>query len=110
MKFPCPALLLLLAGLAALGGCGRKKRDAQSAPPAFTPAAIEQVTEAEKSPQASLDLLNELLQNWVLRHSKFPQDPQEFVTSGMLPRLPAAPPGKRFLIDARHRRVVLADR
>lgn len=64
---------------------------------------------AEKSPQASLVLLNETLQNWLLRRNSFPADPQEFVAAGMLPRLPVAPPGKRFVVDTQLKRVVLTD-
>ena len=109
MKLARLSALLLVTGLLVTAGCNRKKRAAPSAPPVFTPEAIAQVAEAEKTPQASLELLNELLKNWVLRHANFPQDPQEFVTTGMVPRLPAAPPGKRFVIDAQQRRVVLAN-
>ncbi len=100
-------LLFLLAVVLVAGGC-KKKRDAGSSA-AFTPAAIQQIAEAEKSPEASLDLLNETLKDWVLRKSSYPKDPQEFVTARILPRLPTPPPGKKFVIDAQHVRVVLAN-
>ena len=74
----------------------------------FPPEVIRQVAEAEKSPQASLELLNETLKNWVLRNNNYPKDLQEFVTAGMLPRLPIPPPGKRFVVDPEKRSVVLA--
>ncbi len=70
---------------------------------------MQAVAEAEKSPQTSLDLLNETLKNWVLRKSNYPKDPQEFVTAGILPRLPNPPPGKKFVIDAQRVRVMLAN-
>lgn len=102
--------LLLLAICLAIGsGCGRKKRGSGSGPWTFTPEAIQQVADAEKTPQASLELLNETLKDWVLRKSSYPKDPQEFITAGMLPRLPNPPPGKKFAIDAQHVRVVLAN-
>ena len=54
-------------------------------------------------------MLNELLKDWVLRKNQLPKDAEEFVTAKLLPRLPAAPPGKRFVLDPQQRRFVLAD-
>lgn len=70
---------------------------------------MQQLTEAERTPQASLELLNDLLKDWTLKHASFPKDPQEFVTKGALPRLPVAPPGKKFVIDPQRKSVVLAE-
>lgn len=108
MRFARPALLFLAVCLATVG-CNRKKRGAQAATPQFPPEAVQAVIEAEQSPQASLALLNETLKEWVLRRNQFPKDLNEFVTGGMLPRLPVAPPGKRFVMDVQQRRVVLTD-
>ncbi len=104
------AVVLLAACLAAGAGCNRKRRGGQPPATAFPPEAIQAVVNAEKSPQASLTLLNEALQNWLLRRNSFPADPQEFVAVGMLPRLPVAPPGKRFVVDTQLKRVVLTDK
>lgn len=102
-------MLLLVVCLATGAACNRKKVEPPGPPSTFTPAAIQQVADAEKSPQASLEMLNENLKDWVLRKSVCPKDPQEFVTAGVLPRLPNPPPGKKFIIDAQHIRVVLVN-
>lgn len=107
MRLVRPVLLLLSVCLVAGEGCGRKKRVSPAGPPVFTPEAVQQIVEAEKSPQASLELLNDSLKDWLLRNSKYPKDLQEFVTVGVLPRLPAPPPGKRFAIDTQRACVVL---
>lgn len=109
MRFARTASALLAACLVVGAGCNRRKRSGQPPAPVFPPEAIQQVANAEKSPQASLALLNETLQNWVLRQNRFPTNLQEFVAAGMLPRLPIAPPGKRFVMDTQQKRVVLAD-
>lgn len=109
MKLASPALVFLAVCLAT-GGCNRKKSGAAAAIHQFSPEAVQEVVEAEKSPQASLTLLNETLKDWVLRRNQFPTDLNEFVTGGMLPRLPVTPPGKRFVMDVQQRRVVLADK
>lgn len=109
MRSARPVLLLLLVCLATGGGCQRKNRGAAVVTPQFPPEAVQAVVEAEKSPQASLVLLNETLKDWVLLRNQLPGDLNEFVTARMLPRLPAAPPGKRFVVDAQQRRVVLVD-
>lgn len=109
MKFAWPVLLLLLAVSLAAGGCNRKKGGAPVATHQFSPEAMQAVVEAEKSPQSSLALLNETLKDWVLLRNQFPKNLDEFVSAGMLPRLPLAPPGKRFVMDVQQRRVVLAD-
>lgn len=108
MRFAQPVLFFLVVCLATVG-CNRKKRGASAATPQFPPEAVQAVVAAEQSPQASLALLNETLKEWVLRRNEFPKDLNEFVTGGMLPRLPAAPLGKRFVMDVQQRRVVLAD-
>ena len=109
MRLPLPCLLLLSICLVVGNGCRRKNKNTPSGATTFSPEIMQQLTEAERSPQASLELLNELLKDWVLTHSTFPNDLQEFVTKGALPRLPVAPPGKKFVIDPQRRSVVLAD-
>lgn len=102
-------LLLLAVCLAVNGGCRRKKTAAPLAATQFSPEAVLAVTEAEKSPQASLALLNETLKDWLLRQPQLPKDANEFVTARLLPRLPTPPPGKRFVLDPKQRGFVLAD-
>ncbi len=109
MRFARPALLVLAIGLALGGGCRRKQAAPTATSTQFAPEVMQAVVEAEKSPQASLEMLNELLKDWVLRKNQLPKDAEDFVTAKLLPRLPAAPPGKRFVLDPQQRRFVLAD-
>jgi hypothetical protein len=108
MKFARIAFVLLSACLVTGGGCNRKKRGGPTAPQ-FSAEAMQAVVEAERSTQGSLTLLDETLKNWLLRHPSYPKELQEFVTTGMLPRLPTPPPGKKFVIDPQRKSVVLAD-
>ena len=107
-----PRLTLLLLALAwtAATGCGGKKDARQREPLPLTPAAKQMLAEAEKSPEATLALLNEALKDWLLRHPDYPKTVQEFVTARVLPKLPTPPPGKDFAIDRTSGAVVLVDK
>lgn len=104
------APLLLAFALTTAVGCGEKKDPSQRVPLPLTPEAQRILDEAEKSPEASLALLNETLKDWLLRHPDYPKTVQEFVTARVLPKLPTPPPGKEFAIDRTGGMVVLVDK
>lgn len=97
-----------------------------SAPPApkgtFTPApampadssaakahsAMDQKL-ASGNPQLQLQVLDELVQAWVMSKGSTPKDLDELVKAKMLNSVPLAPPGKRFVIDQKKGRVVLGN-
>lgn len=81
--------------------------------PPDSPAAIAQ-TELDRklasgNPQLQVQVLDELLQAWVMSKNELPKDLEEFVRAGMLTRLPVPPPGKLFMIDRKSGHVVLAN-
>ena len=99
----------LVAAFTLAVGCGPKKA-AQPEPLPLTPAAKQQLADAEKSPEAALALMNEALKDWLLRHPDYPKSMNEFVTGRVLPQLPTPPPGKEFAIDRTRGVVVLVDK
>ncbi len=81
--------------------------------PADSPAAKAQ-TELDRklasgNPQVQVQVLDEILQAWAMSNPELPKDLEEFVRAGMLTKIPTPPPGKRFLIDRKTARVVLAN-
>lgn len=81
--------------------------------PPDSPAAKAQ-TELDRklasgNPQLQLQVLDELLQAWAMSNPDLPKDLEEFVRAGMLTKIPPPPSGKRFLIDRKAGRVVLAN-
>lgn len=81
--------------------------------PPDSPAAKAQ-TELDRklasgNPQMQVQVLDELLQAWAMSNPELPKDLEDFVRTGMLTKLPTPPPGKRFLIDRKTGRVVLAN-
>lgn len=81
--------------------------------PADAPVAKAQ-TELDRklasgNPQIQVQVLDELLQAWAMSNPELPKDLEEFVRAGMLTKIPPPPPGKRFLIDRKKARVVLAN-
>jgi hypothetical protein len=81
--------------------------------PADAPAAKAQ-TELDRklasgNPQVQVQVLDEILQAWAMSNPELPKDLEEFVRAGMLTKIPSPPPGKRFLIDRKTARVVLAN-
>lgn len=103
-----PLLLALAWTIAA--GCGEKKAASQREPLPLTPESQKLLADAEKSPEASLALMNEAMKDWLLRHPEYPKTVQEFVTARVLPKLPTPPPGKVFAIDRTRGVVVLVDK
>jgi len=81
--------------------------------PADAPAAKAQ-TELDRklasgNPQVQVQVLDEILQAWAMSNPELPKDLEDFVRAGMLTKIPPPPPGKRFLIDRKSARVVLAN-
>ncbi|GDY23074.1 hypothetical protein LBMAG56_44210 [Verrucomicrobiota bacterium] len=109
MKPPRLTPLLLALAWTATIGCGEKK-DANREPLPLTPETQKQLADAEKSPEASLALMNDAMKDWLLRHPEYPKTVQEFVTARVLPKLPTPPPGKEFAIDRTRGVVVLVDK
>lgn len=70
-------------------GCRKssKPAEAQAAP-----------TADGQAPTANLNAINEMLRDYVQKKKVIPKDINELVTSGYAPSLPAAPPGKRYVI------------
>ncbi len=100
------ALLLALA-------CSEKK-PATVIPVGPSPADMAKVEFERKldSPKIEerLEVLNQTLMAWMMVKGAPPASVEEFVTAGMLPRLPVAPDGSRFVIASAPFRVVLAPR
>lgn len=65
---------------------------------------------ASGNPQLQLQVLDELLQAWVMSQNSVPKDLEELVRAKMLSKLPTPPPGKRFAIDQKAAQVVLVNR
>lgn len=57
--------------------------------------------------QLQLQVLDELLQAWVMSQNSIPKDLQALVGAKMLTKVPTPPPGKRFAVDQKTGRVVL---
>ena len=79
--------------------------------PADSPAAkahseIDQKL-ASGNVQLQLQVLDELLQAWVMSQNSIPKDLQALVGAKMLTKVPTPPPGKRFAVDQKTGRVVL---
>ena len=77
-------------------------------------AAAKAQTELDRklgsgNPQLQLQVLDEILQAWAMSNPELPKDLEDFVRAGMLTKIPNPPPGKRFMIDRKTGRVVLAN-
>ena len=57
--------------------------------------------------QLQLQVLDELLQAWVMSQNSIPKDLQALVGAKMLTKVPTPPSGKRFAVDQKTGRVVL---
>ena len=60
------------------------------------------------SPDSHLRALNAALTFWLAAGRPFPQDVSEFVTAKLITSVPAAPAGKRFVLDAATQQIFLA--
>ncbi len=93
--------LLLCALLAALPLAACKRKPA--APPAPAAAA------APANPEADLKTLNEAVRAHVMGQLKEPATLEDLVKTGFIKRLPTAPPGKKYVLDAKQSSVLLVD-
>ena len=116
---PCLALLVLLAS-----GCG-KHSPAENTTPAPPVAAVDAagnmtqpparqsrnvapVTVPEADASAMLTRLTEVVRRYSVEHRRVPQSLDEVVAAKYLTGLPAAPAGKKFVIDKKTLQVSLA--
>jgi hypothetical protein len=103
-------LLLIVLGA---NGCGRKnpvppRPDTPqslatiAAEPAGIPSAAPPPSSPPPPPQANADQtlqwLNKVVHDYVMWKKVVPRDLNEVVASGMLSSVPAAPPGKRYIV------------
>ena len=133
------ALLCLCAVVLLVAGCRKKANPSSEAVPVtpgaasdpasapapkgtFTPApalpanspAAKAHSEMDKklasgNPQLQLQVLDDIVQAWVMSKGTLPKDLEELVKAKVLNSVPPAPPGKRFVIDAKKGHVVLGD-
>ncbi len=59
--------------------------------------------------QLQLQVLDELVQAWVMSQNSIPKNLEALVQAKMLTKLPAPPAGKRFAVDQRTGRAVLVN-
>ncbi len=60
------------------------------------------------SPDAHLRALNAALTFWLAAGRPFPKDLYELAAAKLIPRVPAPPPGQRFVLDRAGNQVLLA--
>ena len=94
--------LLLCALLLALPliACKRKPSSTSTAPEA--PAA-------PPNPEVDLKALNEAVRAHIMGQLKEPTTLEDLVKTGFIKRLPAAPAGKKYVLDAKKASVLLVD-
>ena len=59
--------------------------------------------------QLQLQVLDELVQAWVMSQNSIPKNLDALVQAKMLAKLPTPPPGKRFAVDQKTGRAVLVN-
>ena len=126
--------IILVAGAIAVAGCGKKpeppalpppepasKPIAESlppppalptvAPPGNSNPALPQKTEAEAATIAMAQSramgISMIVEQFYEKNGRVPKDLNELVAAKMLLKVPAAPPGMRYVIDAQSRRVAV---
>jgi hypothetical protein len=76
-------------------------------PSAAPPAGTASVTESD---EPGLTALNRAINAYVMGQLKAPQTLDDLVKAGLIKRLPTAPPGKKYALDATKTGVVMVDR
>jgi hypothetical protein len=104
---------LAVVALALPTACRKKENAGMVKPPAGSEAAkalnaMDQKL-ASGDVQVQLQVLNQLLQAWVMSKNSFPDSVEDFAKAGTIAKVPAAPPGKKFAIDRQAIKVTLAD-
>jgi hypothetical protein len=85
--------LWLLALL--LAGCGKKA----SPPPTSNAAQNSTAAPADGDVSATLTRLTQAVRKYAAENRRAPKSISEVVAAGYLQEMPAAPPGKQFVID-----------
>jgi hypothetical protein len=80
-------------------------------PPSPTVAATTGITStsSSESDEPGLIALNRALSAYVMGQLKSPEKLEDLVKAGLLKRLPTAPVGKRYALDASKTGIVLVD-
>jgi hypothetical protein len=100
-----PVCLALVVSVLMVAGCG-KKPAAQTAPPPV-PASAPAVAPSDMD--AVLGQLTQVLRKYSFEHQRVPASFSELLVAGNPGPMPAAPAGKKFVIDPKAMRVVLAN-
>jgi hypothetical protein len=87
-----------VSGLCLATGCGKK----EASPPAPAPGVSAEV-------QTTLTQLTEAARKYNVEKRQPPMSLQDVVAAGYLKEIPAAPPGKKFVLNPRLVVVTLAD-
>ncbi len=92
--------LLLVACLALAAGACRRK-----------PAAPSAVTQppAPPNPQVDLPRLIDAARAHGMTQGRLPETLDDLVKAGLIDRLPTAPPGKKYVLDAKKTGVILVN-
>jgi hypothetical protein len=80
-------------------------------PPGGEPvAAADPAPQPETQLSVDLQALNFLVADFFSANMRAPKDVNELITGGYIKQLPAPPPGKKFAIDAKNRRVIVVNK
>lgn len=93
-------LLCALVAVLPLAAC--KRKPAAAPPEAETPAA-------PPNPTVDLKVLNDAVRAYTMGQLKDPAGLDDLVKAGFIKRLPTAPPGKKYVLDAKKSAVQLVD-
>ncbi len=129
MKSRIWMLGVTVAAALVLTGCPEKRRPAGSAPAKPAQTAPAKAPDATKAPEAKgpvadyarnlsdaekkatevtgLDTLNKAVQQFQVLEGRYPTSLDELVASRFLPKIPAAPRGKRFIYNPRSGEVMV---
>jgi len=120
--------------MAALAGCGKKPPE-ETAPAAPAPSSGGKVSVGDQAPEApapppppppdaaaapadpapqeekidDLTRITRAIQSFSVSYERPPKDLNELVKNKLLPSLPVAPPGKKFLYDPSHMSIKLVN-
>ena len=96
-------ICLICIALGSVAACRNKKEPSVIKPPPGSAAAtaLNEMDQklASGDVQVQLQVLNQLLQAWVMSKNSFPDSVEEFAKAGTVAKIPAPPAGKRFAID-----------
>ena len=84
--------------------------ESSNPPPPDAPAAEPQQLTASEEMSLVPESLNSVLRDYYDAESRVPKDLEEMVQLKLIPRVPTPPPGKKYVIDATKRRVVLVSK